>query len=67
MKREKKLFDLPSLSNIEGKNLSINDMNDIESGFKTCNNGCDDGCSSGSGAGTKASPGFLRTCDTCTE
>ena len=65
MKREKKLFELPSLTSIEGKMLSINDLGDIEDAFTTCDNGCDDGCSSGVGAGTKAKPGLLKNCDPC--
>ena len=68
MKREKKLFNLPSLTNVGGKELSINDLNDIDSGFKTCDSGCDDGCSSGVGSSYKGSPGPLGgSCKACLE
>ncbi len=56
MKKEKKLFELPSLSTLEGKNLNLNDLEDLEDEFG-CGTGCDAGCSNGVGSGTKVNPG----------
>ncbi len=56
MKKEKKLFELPSLSTLEGKNLNLNDLEDLEDEFG-CGNGCESGCSTGTGIGYKGDPG----------
>jgi hypothetical protein len=55
MKKEKKIFDLPSLSTLEGKELSLNDLGDLEYDF-CCSSGCERGCSEGVGAVANGTP-----------
>jgi hypothetical protein len=47
MKNEKQLFEIPSLTSLEGKNISLNNHDDLNTVYASCSCGCELGCSFG--------------------
>lgn len=47
MKNEKQLFEIPSLTSLEGDMVSLDSLNDLNSVYSFCEYGCDFGCAKG--------------------
>ena len=47
MKNEKQLFEIPSLTSLEGQSVSLNSLDELNTVFDSCNCGCNGGCAIG--------------------
>jgi hypothetical protein len=47
MKNEKQLFEIPSLTSLEGQCISLNNIDELDTVVAGCNCGCNTGCGGG--------------------